>query len=316
MDSPGSGYRESPVVFSAGRADLFGIFSQPRTSAGDLGVVLLTGGGFIPMMHRNRMWVRLARRLAAAGWPVLRFDYHGVGESSGRVDEFWLDRPFVEDLDAAVSWLRGKAVSRIALVGSCFGARTILAGSESLGDLAGICLLSVPLRGHRQGELAANRFAEEWTAAQYMRRAFRWRVLQRLLTPEWQQTYVRILKVKLRDVLNGRQSAQPGERSLRWISRGFLQPLRRLVERGVPVLLLYGSAEEYYNDFRRAAQGELGDLLAAGRLTLEVRTIGGVLHGFTTLAAQSQAIECAFDWITGLRRPTTDAAPAAVGESR
>jgi len=55
-------YREFPVVFAAGGEEIYGILAEPLRAARDTGVILLTGGGFIPMMHRNRMWVRLARR--------------------------------------------------------------------------------------------------------------------------------------------------------------------------------------------------------------------------------------------------------------
>lgn len=301
---PLTAYREYPVLFSAGQEQIFGVYTVPIRevqAGGDAAVVLLTGGGFIPGSHRNRMWVRLARRLGAAGIPALRVDYRGVGESTGRTLEFWLDRPFVEDLDGAVRWLRERGVTRVALAGSCFGARTILETAEGIAGLAGAVLLSVPLRGHRWGEYAATRFATELTVADYVHRAARARVLRRLLDRRWREAYLRVLRVKARSVVGRlRAGRRPDEipDGLGWMSPKFVIPLRHLVGRRVPLLFLYGSEDEYYREFQRALVEGLDRLIGQADGALEIRTVEGVLHGFTTLEMQEAAIGQAFDWIS------------------
>lgn len=67
-----------------------------------MGVITLTGGASITGIDRNRLYVRLARKLAARGFYVLRFDYHGVGESMGKA-QYDLEEPFVTDLDGAIA---------------------------------------------------------------------------------------------------------------------------------------------------------------------------------------------------------------------
>ncbi|MGQ0570531.1 MAG: alpha/beta fold hydrolase, partial [Armatimonadota bacterium] len=148
-------YRESPVVFPAGDESIYGILVEPSHAARDVGVILLSGGGYLAMTHRNRMWVHLARWLAAEGFPVLRFDYHGVGESTGDIDGLGLERPFVADLMGAANTLRNRRISNLVLVGSCFGARTILASVERIPELRGAVLLSTPLGSGQMGEVAA-----------------------------------------------------------------------------------------------------------------------------------------------------------------
>jgi alpha/beta superfamily hydrolase len=311
-----SPYQEFPVFFPAGREHVFGILTYPaRTAVEGVAAVLLTGGGLIPGSHRNGMWVALARSLAAQGIPALRFDYRGVGESTGIVPELWLDRPFTDDLVGAARWLRERGMTRLALAGSCFGARTILGASEQLEDLAGAVLLSVPLRGHREREYAATRFAQELTLADYMRRAARLRVIRRLLDGRWRAAYMRVLKVKARRLRGQMRASLPAvgiPRAPEWVSPVFLEPFVDLVRRGVPTLLLYGSEDEYYHEFRRAVAEGIGVLLE-GRDVIEVRTVNGVLHGFTTVGMQRAAIEQTLAWIVARVAPAVAASPSAAG---
>lgn len=311
-------YKEYPVVFPAGREGLLGIFNEPLRNPRDTGVILLTGGGFIPMTHRNRMWVLLARRLAAEQFPVLRFDYHGIGESTGTVTQYWLDRPFVEDLEGAVAWMRRQSISQLVLVGSCYGARTILAAGERVPELSAAVLLSPPLRGHRLGEGAATRFAEELTLVDYLRRASRARVIRRFFDARWRDVYVRMARVKFSHLARAWKpadgAAPNGRGGLAWVSRRFLEPLRLLARRPVRLLFLYGAEEEYYQEFHRALSGELSDILKQAEGRIEVQTVPGILHGFTTMEMQSLAIAQTFEWICqGFPAPEHDLIPANLG---
>jgi pimeloyl-ACP methyl ester carboxylesterase len=53
----------------------------------------------------HRVYVSFARQLAAAGYPVLRFDYTGAGDSSGMTHETSLET-HLDDLSCAVSEMR------------------------------------------------------------------------------------------------------------------------------------------------------------------------------------------------------------------
>lgn len=111
-----------PIYFRSGDKPLFGCYhaarGQQRRSCGVL-ICPPVGHEYI---NCHRALRQLAARLAGAGFPVLRFDYYGCGDSSGRDDEVTLQQ-WLEDISAAVSELRRRGGCReICVVGLRLGA--------------------------------------------------------------------------------------------------------------------------------------------------------------------------------------------------
>lgn len=306
------GFVEQPVRFAAGAHELFGVLTQPASvpSCG-VGVVVATGGAYIPAPNRNRLSVRLARRLAQAGFPVVRFDFRGVGESTGAISGYRLDQPFTEDLEGAVQVLREAGARCIVPVGSCFGARTILAAADRIGDLGGAALISIPVRDFQMGDNVPARLANEMSFTQLLRRALRPHVFRSLFAPSdgearlrtrW--VYSRTAVLRTRAVLaRFRPRRRPPDGQPRQegpVSIAFLTSFRRLVNRGVPLLLLYGREEGFYQEFARAREHQLRDILASPRGNVTVDTVDGVVHGFTSVAVQDAVIERTERWVRAL----------------
>ena len=111
-----------PFYFGSAGRQLFGCYHQPRSSgARTCGIVICQ-----PILHEyiysHRALRQLATRLCDAGFPVLRFDYYGCGDSSG-IDEDGSMQQWLQDISEAVTELRLRAqVSRICLIGLRFGA--------------------------------------------------------------------------------------------------------------------------------------------------------------------------------------------------
>jgi pimeloyl-ACP methyl ester carboxylesterase len=112
---------EDPLFFTSDDFRLFGVLHLPEGAARRMGVL------FCPAFaeeHKQgyRVFVELARRLAAAGFPCLRFEYRGTGDSEGPFTAFSLAGA-LRDIGAAASFLRERAgVSRLVLVGLRLGA--------------------------------------------------------------------------------------------------------------------------------------------------------------------------------------------------
>jgi len=72
-----------PIYFGLADRPLFGWFHPPAASLQrPMGVVLCNPIGE-DMVRAHRPYRHLAETLAAAGFPVLRFDFDGTGDSSG-----------------------------------------------------------------------------------------------------------------------------------------------------------------------------------------------------------------------------------------
>ena len=73
---------ETPLSLANG---LFAMATQPETPTG-LPVVVLLNAGLVHRVGPFRLYVTLARTLAAAGFPVVRFDQPGVGDAPNKDD--------------------------------------------------------------------------------------------------------------------------------------------------------------------------------------------------------------------------------------
>jgi dienelactone hydrolase len=134
----GGGARATATWFGPEDRPLFGWVHVPR-DAGGQGVVLCPSLGLegeaSQMAYRT-----LARSLADAGCTVLRFDYHGTGDSTGfltdpdRLDE-WLS-----DISAGLAYLRAAGATRLHLVGARLGAALAVRAAAAEDDVESLTL--------------------------------------------------------------------------------------------------------------------------------------------------------------------------------
>lgn len=148
-------FEEQALVFDCGGEQLVGVLSAPAAPAA-VGVIVVVGG---PQYRAgsHRQFVLLARRLAAAGIAVLRFDYRGMGDATGAMRSF---EESGDDIAAAIDALqvRCPTVQRIVLWGLCDAASGALLYCGATGDprIAGLALLNPWVRSeatHAKAEL-------------------------------------------------------------------------------------------------------------------------------------------------------------------
>jgi len=278
---------ETPLFFESAGETLFGILTSPVAEPSGTGVVLLTGGDFIPSLNRNRLWVRLARSLAAAGHHALRFDYHGVGESTGLVEHFELPRPFTDDLESAAAVLRSAGAREIVLVGVCFGAVTALASVERIEGLRGVAMLAHPVRDFE--------LLEDLGTAQYLRHVIQEEGARGLLRRGKRlPTYASLVTNRVRGAA---ARARAGADAQDPTSRQLLDGLGRAARRRVPLLIVYGTEEGEGVEFEQARPGRLGDILNEAGDLIEVRTLEGNVHDLVGLDLQDAVLELTASWI-------------------
>ena len=129
-----------PFHFGDPARPLFGLYHEPRAAARrDVGVVLC-----YPMaeeyIRAHRSFRQLAFQLATAGLPVLRFDYHGCGDSSGAREDGHVGQ-WLRDIAVAVAELRTRAnVTSVCLVGLRLGGALAMLAAAERNDVASLVL--------------------------------------------------------------------------------------------------------------------------------------------------------------------------------
>lgn len=294
--------REAPVFIPAGDEMIFGVLTSPAGGDDDIAVVVL-GGGFTPSTStgRNRVFVSMCRELADGGFPAFRFDYHGLGESTGPIEDFRLDKPHVEDLRAVISWMRELDLQRFILVGSCFGARTALCLAPEIEELAGVVLLGTPVRDYGISE----RKTAGWGVREYLVSLFRPQMVLGGSDRLSARRYLRFLQAGVRVMIRRVRERLGVAERFSWVSPQLIEPLASLGEKGVPVTFVYGTEDDAFKDFQEASAGRLGELLKRFSTSARVVTLPGRVHGFTEIEAQGATEEMTIDCV---RRVATDAA--------
>lgn len=132
---------EQAVLMTQGEHTLVGVLAQPEQAA-PLAVLVIVGGPQY-RVGSHRQFVQLARTLAGAGHPTLRFDVRGMGDSEGPMQGF---ESISDDIGVAVDCLLARSAhgTRVVLWGLCDGASAALLYLQARADprIAGLCLLN------------------------------------------------------------------------------------------------------------------------------------------------------------------------------
>ncbi len=294
-----------PVFYPETDQTYFGIISKPTAEQmRTTGVILLSGTfGGTTTLGRNRMWLKMARALADRGYPVLRFDYAGIGDSSGDATCYALESPAVTELHAGFDLLSSHGVTDFLVVGTCYGSRSALAGSVGEERVRGIHLLVPPVRSGTKGVGGADHLAEYVGTASLAKKVFSKRIMRKLFrSKKAREAAWRVVTQKLRSLVGRRtQPATPDAAEeaddTRGAAVGFQRPLRRLLSDGVSVHFLYGTDDYFWTEFDEARNGRLGEALQQHADLVEVETVPGIVRGFLSVRVQNVAIDSVLDWV-------------------
>lgn len=137
-ESIGKAFTETPVVFECEGSRLLGMVHQP-THPRERGLLIVVAGGPQYRGGLARVQVRLARRLAANGVPVMRFDYRGLGDSEGQFRGF---RQVEADIAAALRVFMDQVpgMREVALWGGCDASSASLINGWKFPQVQGLLL--------------------------------------------------------------------------------------------------------------------------------------------------------------------------------
>jgi exosortase A-associated hydrolase 1 len=132
-------YEERAISFSCREDALVGILTLPEQARSR--AVLVVVGGPQYRIGSHRQFVMLARAFAAHGYPVLRYDYRGMGDSEGEPRNF---EQVTDDIRAAIDCLFSAlpSVREVVLWGLCDGATAAAFHAPADPRVAGLVLVN------------------------------------------------------------------------------------------------------------------------------------------------------------------------------
>lgn len=132
---------ERALVFPCSDAELLGLLCTPERSS-KVGLLIIVGGPQY-RVGSHRQFLLLARAVAQAGFPSLRFDCRGMGDSTGEAQGF---EAIAGDIGAALDAFSAAcpALERIVLWGLCDAASANLLYRDATRDkrIGGMVLLN------------------------------------------------------------------------------------------------------------------------------------------------------------------------------
>lgn len=139
---------ETPLYFRNGRYQLFGILHEAPANPARPAFVF-SHPFAEEKLWAHRVFVAFARRLAAAGYPVLRFDYMGQGDSEGDLRDASV-ATCLSDLACAIEQTKRMiGCDQIALLGLRLGATLASLAAEERSDIRALVLWAPIVDGAR-----------------------------------------------------------------------------------------------------------------------------------------------------------------------
>ena len=312
-----------PVTFpNADGLTLFGMLHVPaERPLRDVAVILLSPGVKMRVAP-HRMYLKQARRLADAGYAVLRVDFWGLGDAEGTVPEAQLldlygkvqIGRYVADTRAAVDWLaRTHGFSKVVLAGLCGGALTGVLEAQDDPRVVGILGLGLPVMVQGAGldyrqYLTAGQ--AEFMRTGYLKKLWSPRAWLRLLTF---QSDFRLLANTFR---RARKKASPPSEAAAPAATAagappgaaaapakddnanplFPKAFERLLQRQCRVLLVFGGADRLFWEWEEKYASSRREFLAA-QPHLAVEVLPDANHIISFDEWQQRFFELSDEWV-------------------
>jgi pimeloyl-ACP methyl ester carboxylesterase len=285
---------EETALFLDAERVLFGIVTAPAAGAPRGKALLLLNAGAVHRAGPCRLSTVLARRWAAHGHVVLRFDLSGLGDSRARPGEPEND-PYgpraPEDIAVALAYLGARPdVAQRQVVGLCSGAYHALRAAVGGAPIDGAVLIN-PLtffwKAGQSLEVTPHQVASE--SARYARTMRSPEAWKRLLRGE--------VEVRAAARILARRAVAAAAGPARDVARALGRPLAEdlgadllaAAARGVDLRFVFSAADPGLSLLRTQSGAALGALLRRGRVEIEV--IRGADHTFTPLVSQERLAE-------------------------
>jgi uncharacterized protein len=285
---------EEAVTFECCGEPLVAVLHR-ASSTGNPGVIVVVGGPQY-RVGSHRQFVLLARALAQAGYPVLRFDYRGMGDGGGDARSF---EQAGDDIRAAIDlFLRSvPGMPAIVLWGLCDAASAILMHAAGDARVGALVLVNPWVRTDR-GEAKA--YVQRYYGQRLLQRSF-WRKLA-----SGRLDIVAALRSFAKAVRDSRGPAVAANGPA--IGEHFIaRMLRGLQGFAGPVLMLISENDLTAAEFVSLCREDRRWQKASARDGVQMVSLAGADHTFSSRVALDDATARCVSWLRA-------ALPAAVDD--
>jgi pimeloyl-ACP methyl ester carboxylesterase len=140
-------YSEQAILLGGNRS-LVGILARPLLRPKrDLPAIVILNTGIVHRVGHHRMYVAQSRKLAGAGYTVLRFDFSGIGDSEQRNDRLSPLKASLAEIKEALDFVADNHHGgRFVLIGLCSGADHAILYAPTDSRIDGLVLMdpSIP----------------------------------------------------------------------------------------------------------------------------------------------------------------------------
>ncbi len=286
--------REHAVQFGAGRR-LFGIVTEPveRSVPAYRPALVFLNVGANHRVGPNRMYVAMARDLAAQGFTCFRFDVGGLGDSKiapGARENRLYSKDSVGDVKSAMTLLREtRHAARFVLIGLCSGAYLAFHTCVEDPRVVGQVLINPQTFEWKEGDTLELSTRNSFHSTRYY--------LRSLISPvTWKRTLKGEVHVKkVAQVLRQRLVARTSilVKNLAARVRSQSEPLtevarafRTMSDRDVQSLLVFSFMDGGLDMIEKHLGSEARKM--RGRANFRLRIIDGADHTFTPLDSQTK----------------------------
>jgi len=289
-------YTEEAILFACQGESLLGILATPETPA-ETAVVIIVGGPQY-RVGSHRQFVLMSRALAAAGIAVLRFDYRGMGDSSGSQHDF---EAVSADIAVAINALQQRlpGVKHIALWGLCDAAAAALLYCHDAQDprITGLCLLNPWVRS--DASLARTQ-VKHYYLQRLQQKEFWLKLLRGGVATQALGGLLQNLRVAFGS--GGSSAAATGPRQPSAPQRPFQQRMAKAWHQFPGQILLILSGDDYTaKEFQEFANADPAWKNYLRHAHLQRHDVPGVDHTFSSAASRQQAEQITLTWIAALR---------------
>lgn len=140
--------KENAILFGKYN-NLVGIVTLPKVEPSAIikRAVIFLNAGILHRVGQNRLYVQIARKLAAKGILCFRFDYSGIGDSATTDTALQHEARIVEETKDAIDYLSTNYnIENFILTGSCSGARDAINMAAEDERVIGVIAINIGLK--------------------------------------------------------------------------------------------------------------------------------------------------------------------------